>query len=78
MLIFGEKKSAAEIRGRKIGFLFALMIFISILTFILYRFKVIFLTWNEYFIMLALVILIYIFILVVKRKKRGKGERKNG
>lgn len=72
MLNFEEEKSITQIMGRKIGFLVALLIFFSILIFILYKFHVIFITWEAYLASLVFIILIYIFVLTIKSKKKGK------
>jgi hypothetical protein len=72
MLNFEKKNPKSLLVGRKIGFLAGLLIFVSMLTFILSRFKVIFVGWGAYFTIIAFVILIYILVLIIKNKMKKK------
>jgi pheromone shutdown protein TraB len=68
MLNFKKEKSAAEITGRKIGFLTALLVFSSLLICVLSKLKVISITFKQYLYIEGIILMIYAIYLLVNKK----------
>lgn len=68
MLQFEQKKSKAEKLGEKLGFLAALIIFVSLFTFLFSKYKIIQISLRSYLFLILAVTFVYMSLWAIRKK----------